>query len=80
MGDNVPVGDGTQTPGADDTPDPATESLLSAGEQGICDVNPDDNGLAGGIWDTQFDVQVAGRPTTAADEYVGLITVTVTAI
>ncbi|MFZ4810697.1 MAG: hypothetical protein ACOYL9_05070 [Ilumatobacteraceae bacterium] len=63
-----------------DEPEPiGDEDSNPAVEDGaeICSVNADANGRAAGIFNLTFDVLVAARPTTAADDYTGLITVTI---
>jgi hypothetical protein len=80
---DIPVAYGTATPGdfADD-PAPDVISPLSVdsddGAFTVCTLDTDVNGVAGGIWDMDFNVVVAGRPITPVDDYAGLITVTVT--
>lgn len=67
--------------GADSAPDmdsDAAPSPLADGSADICSVAADANGREGGVFELQFDVQAAGRVNTAADDYSGLIILTVT--
>jgi hypothetical protein len=79
---DIPVAYGVATVGDDTDPTADVISPLSAdsddGLYTVCTLDTDTNGLAGGIWDLDFNVQVAGRPLTPVDDYAGLITVTVT--
>lgn len=74
---NDPLGVVNGTAAADPLADPGN-SLMSDGSQEACTVDPDINGLAGGMFSLSFDVAVAARPITPVDDYVGLITITLT--
>jgi len=72
---------GVITAGADTAPDMDSDgapSPLAEGEADICSVAADANGREGGVFELTFDVQAAGRVNTAADDYSGLIILTVT--
>jgi len=80
---SVPGNDpfGVITAGADMSPDmdsDAAPSPFADGSADICSVAADANGREGGVFELQFDVQAAGRVNTAADDYTGLIILTVT--
>jgi len=72
---------GAITAGADSAPDMDSDgapSPLADGSADICSVAADANGREGGVFELQLDVQAAGRVNTAADDYSGLIILTVT--
>ena len=72
---------GVITAGGDMTPDmdsDANPSPFADGSADLCSVAADANGREGGLFELQFDVQAAGRVNTAADDYAGLIIITVT--
>jgi len=72
---------GAITAGADSAPDMDSDgapSPLADGSADICSVAADANGREGGVFELQLDVQAAGRVNTAADDYAGLIILTVT--
>src|SRR5205807_2485431 len=50
MGADLPIGYGTITLGTDDTPDAATESLMTDGSQTVCALGTDTDGRAAGIF------------------------------
>jgi hypothetical protein len=79
---DIPVAYGVATPGDfGDDPLPDIISPLSADADEpyeVCTLDPDTDGLAGGMWDMDFSVLVAGRPITPVDDYAGLIVITVT--
>jgi hypothetical protein len=53
-------------------------SLLADGSQVFCSVAPDADGRAAGMFQLDASLVVAGRPITAVDDYVGLLTLTIT--
>jgi hypothetical protein len=53
-------------------------SLLADGSQEFCTVGPDGTGRAAGMFQLDASLIVAGRPITAVDDYVGLLTLTIT--
>ena len=72
---------GVITAGGDMTPDmdsDANPSPFADGSADLCSVAADANGREGGLFELQFDVQAAGRVNTDADDYAGLIIITVT--
>lgn len=74
---NDPLGVVNGTAAADPLAAPG-ESLMADGSQEACTLDPDINGLAGGMFQLNFDVAVAARPITPVDDYTGLITITLT--
>ena len=58
--------------------DNAGASLLADGSQVFCSVAPDGTGRAAGMFQLDASLVVAGRPITAVDDYVGLLTLTIT--
>ena len=58
--------------------DNAGASLLADGSQVFCSVAPDADGRAAGMFQLDASLVVAGRPITAVDDYVGLLTLTIT--
>ena len=73
---------GAVTAGADSAPDPDSDgapSPLAEGGADICSVAADaTTGREGGVFELTFDMQAAGRVNTAADDYAGMIILTVT--
>ena len=70
---------GAITPGAGQAPvDNQGASLLADGSQEFCTVGPDGDGRAAGMFQLDAALIVAGRPITAVDDYVGLLTLTIT--
>ena len=70
---------GSITPGAGQAPvDNQGASLLADGSQEFCSVAPDGDGRAAGMFTLDASLIVAGRPITAVDDYVGLLTLTIT--
>jgi hypothetical protein len=74
---NDPLGVVNGTTAADPLADPGN-SLMSDGSQEACTLDPDISGLAGGMFTLDFAVAVAARPITPVDDYVGLLTITLT--
>ena len=70
---------GAITAGAGQAPfDNQGASLLADGSQEFCTVGPDGDGRAAGMFTLDAALVVAGRPITAVDDYVGLLTLTIT--
>ena len=70
---------GSITAGAGQAPvDNQGASLLADGSQEFCSVAPDGDGRAAGMFTLDASLVVAGRPITAVDDYVGLLTLTIT--
>ena len=70
---------GAITAGAGQAPvDNQGASLLADGSQEFCTVGPDGDGRAAGMFTLDAALIVAGRPITAVDDYVGLLTLTIT--
>jgi len=74
---NDPLGD--IAGGAGQAPaDNAGASALADGSQELCTVAPNADGRAAGMFVIDANLIVAGRPTTAADDYTGTLTITIT--
>jgi len=58
--------------------DNAGASALADGSQELCTVAPNATGRAAGMFTIDASLLVAGRPTTAADDYTGTLTITIT--
>ena len=68
---------GVITSGADSVPDSVDGSALQDGSAELCTVAADATGRAAGMFSLDLNLYIAGRPITAADDYTGLLTLTI---
>jgi hypothetical protein len=74
---NDPLGVVNSGPDGDPATNPGA-SALADGSQELCTVLPDPTGRAAGMFQLDANLEVAGRPITAVDDYTGLLTLTIT--
>lgn len=78
LGAITPGDDSVQGPNAGGPGDATAPggSPLADGTATWCTVAPDLTGREGGIWQLDLNLEIAGRPSTAADSYTGILTLT----